>query len=48
MQTMLECAQVPGYHSIIKQPMDLGTVKRRIGQGCYATPEHAWADLCQV
>ena len=28
--------------------MDLGTVKRRIGQGSYATPEHAWAEICLV
>ena len=28
--------------------MDLGTVKRRIGQGSYTTPEHAWAEICLV
>ena len=40
--------QVPGYSTIIKQPMDLGTVKRRVNQGSYPTPEHAWADILLV
>ena len=33
---------------MIARAMDLGTVKRRIAQGGYPSPEHAWADVLLV
>lgn len=37
--------EVPDYPLIIKNPMDLGTVRERIRSGTYATPGHAWQDV---
>lgn len=34
----------PGYRSVIRQPMDLGTAKRRLAKGKYSRPEELLAD----
>ena len=31
----------PGYHDVIKQPMDLGTVQQQLGSQAYASPGKA-------
>ncbi|XP_075901762.1 bromodomain-containing protein 3-like [Nelusetta ayraudi] len=33
------------YHNIIKQPMDLGTIRKKMGQGCYDHPKEFAADV---
>lgn len=35
------CLQAPNYHTIIKQPMDLSTMKSKVERGAY----NSWADL---
>lgn len=36
---------VPGYHAIIKKPMDLGTIERRLGDGKYGSIGDFSADV---
>jgi len=36
---------VPDYHSIISEPMDLGTVAAQLQQGRYTSPSHVLQDV---
>ena len=36
------------YHDIIKRPMDLGTVKRKMDARVYADPEEFASDVRQI
>lgn len=38
----------PDYHSVISQPMDLGTIRAKLAAGEYTSPAHANADICLV
>ncbi|KAK9838020.1 hypothetical protein WJX74_009849 [Apatococcus lobatus] len=41
-------SQVPGYHKVVKKPMDLSTVRDGIQEGQYSDAGAIWADLQQV
>ena len=47
---MLHCCccfvfQVPDYHEIIIDPMDLGTMMKKIDEHCYTLPKQWIADI---
>jgi len=39
---------IPDYYNIIKEPMDLGTLKNRLKQGLYSKPEEFEADMLRI
>jgi hypothetical protein len=39
---------IPDYYEIIKRPMDLGTVKKKLNNNAYGSPERLFADIEQV
>lgn len=43
---ILFCVQLPDYHEIIKQPMDFGTVRRKLDEGLYSNLEEL--EVCIV
>ena len=40
----MELDRYPDYLTAVKQPMDFGTIKRRLEQGLYGSPEQFRAD----
>jgi hypothetical protein len=43
--TTLPCLQVPGYHDVIKSPMDLGTIAQKLQSKAYRMPEEVRASI---
>ena len=37
--------EVPDYHTVIKDPMDLSTIQKRLASKFYKTKEIFWADI---
>ncbi len=44
----MDPADVPDYYDFIKNPMDLGTVKSKLEQGVYPTPDAMLQDVDQI
>ena len=44
-QAPVRVEDAPSYYQVIKAPMDLGTMGRKLGEGCYATRRAFHADL---
>eukprot|EP00947_MAST-08B_sp_MAST-8B-sp1_P001806 g1806.t1 len=43
--TAVDTSQVPDYADVISRPMDLGTIRQKIGAGGYASPEDFHEDV---
>jgi hypothetical protein len=39
---------IPDYYNIIREPMDLGTLKSNLKQGIYNSPEQFEADMLKI